>query len=150
MIGKSVHSQRVEWLKHNVVYAITALYYKNVQYLEEIMKRWVNEVHIGALQYTFVPRANRALDFLQIAETPIHFPVRKTDLQNSFGSCGWISKRDNYALTKWVLFLFPRWNVFTLFRFLVSIWGRIYDYSKHFYSKHRCMWWHNKILVLQF
>ena len=84
MIGKSVHSQRVEWLKHNVVYAITALYYKNVQYLEEIMKRWVNEVHIGALQYTFVPRANRALDFLQIAETPIHFqwekPIFKTVL----------------------------------------------------------------------
>ena len=25
------------------------------------MKRWVNEVHIWALQYTFIPRGNRAL-----------------------------------------------------------------------------------------
>ena len=89
-------------------------------------------------------------NFLQIAGRPIHFPVRKTDLQNSFGYCGWISRRENYALTKWVLFLFPRWNVFTLFRFLVSTWERIYDYSKHFCSKHRSMWWHNNILVLQF
>ena len=89
-------------------------------------------------------------NFLHIAGTPIHFPVRKSDLQNSFRYCGWISKRENYALTKWVLFLFPRWNVFTLFRFLVSTWERIYDYSKHFYSKHTSMWWHNNILFLQF
>ena len=39
IIDKSVHSQRVERLKHNAFYAITGLYYKNVQYLEEIMKR---------------------------------------------------------------------------------------------------------------
>ena len=39
IIGKSVHSQRVERLKHNVFYAITGLYYQNVEYLEEIMKR---------------------------------------------------------------------------------------------------------------
>ena len=88
--------------------------------------------------------------FFQIAGTPIHFPVRKTDLQNSFGYWGSISKRDNNPLTKWVLFLFPRRNVFTLFRFLVPTWERIYDYSKHFYSKHRSMWCHNNILVLQF
>ena len=87
---------------------------------------------------------------MQITGTPIHFPVRKTDLQNSFGSFGWISKRENYALTKWVLYLFPGWNVFTLFRFLVSTWEGIYDYSKRFCSKHRSMWWYNKILVLQF
>ena len=43
-----------------------------------------------------------------------------THFQNSFGYGGWKSKRENYALTKWVLTLFPRWNVFTLFRFLVS------------------------------
>ena len=88
--------------------------------------------------------------FLQIAGMPIHYPVRKTNLQNSFGYCRWISKRDNYVLTKWLLFLFPRWNVFTLFRFLVSTWERIYDYSKHLYSKDRSMWWHNNILVLRF
>ena len=64
------------------------------------MKPCVDEVHIWALQYTFVPRINRALKFLQIAGTSIHFPVRKTDLQNSFGYCGGISKRENYALTK--------------------------------------------------
>ena len=136
-------------MKHNVFYAITGLYYKNVQYLEEIMKRWVNEVHIWALQYTLSRAQIVHWNFLQIAGTPIHFPVRKTDLQNSFGSCGWISKRENYALTKWVLFLFPRLNVSTLFTFLVSTWERIFDYCKHFYSKHRFMWWHNKILVLQ-
>ena len=39
IIGKIVHGQRVERLKHDVVYAITGLYYQNVQYLEEIMKR---------------------------------------------------------------------------------------------------------------
>ena len=39
IIGKTVHSQRVERLKHDVVYAITGLYYQNVQYLEEIMNR---------------------------------------------------------------------------------------------------------------
>ena len=89
-------------------------------------------------------------NILHIAGTHIHFPVRKTDLQNSFGYCGWISTRESYALTKWVLFLFPRWNVFTLFRFSVSTWERIYDYSKRFYSKHRSMWWNNNILVLQF
>ena len=89
-------------------------------------------------------------NFLQVAGTPIYFPVRKTNLQNSFRYCGWRSKRENYALTKWVLFLFPKWKVFTLFRFLVSTWGRIYDYSKHWYSKHRSMWWRNKVLVFQF
>ena len=88
-------------------------------------------------------------NFLQIPGTPIHFSVRKTDLQNSFGYCGYISKRENYALTKWFLFLFSKWNVSTLFRFLASTWERTYYYSKHFYSKHRSMWWHNNILVLQ-
>ena len=55
IIGKRAHSQRVELLKYNVFYTITALYYKNVQYLEEIMKRWANEVHVWALQYTLPP-----------------------------------------------------------------------------------------------
>ena len=50
-----------ERLKINVFYAITGLYHKNVQYLQEIMKWWINEVHIGTLQYTFVPRENREL-----------------------------------------------------------------------------------------
>ena len=63
IIDNSVHSQRVERLKRNTFYAITGLYYKNVQYLEEIMKWWVNEVHMGVLQHTFVPRANCALNF---------------------------------------------------------------------------------------
>ena len=89
-------------------------------------------------------------NFLQIAGTPINFPLRKMDLQHSFESCGWIFKRENYALTKWVLFLFSRWIFFTLFTFLVSIWERISDYSKQFYSIHRSMWWLNKILALQF
>ena len=114
------------------------------------MKRWVNEVHIWALQYTLSRAQIVHWNFLQIAGTPIHFPVRKTDLQSSFGYCGWISKRENYALTKWVLPLFPRWNVFTLFRFLVSTWERIYDYSNQFYFKHRSMWWHNKFWFWSF
>ena len=137
-------------MKHNVFYAITGLYYKNVQYLEEIMKRCVNEVHIGVCSIVLSPSQIFHWNFSQITETPIHFSVRKTDLQNHFGSCGWISKRENYALTKWGLFLFPRWNVFTLFRCLVSTWEKIYDCSKHFYSKRRSMWCHNKILASQF
>ena len=39
IIGKSIHSQMVERLKHNALYAKTGPYYKNVQNLEEIMKR---------------------------------------------------------------------------------------------------------------
>ena len=54
----------LHWCTFNVFYAITWLYYKNVQYLEEIMKRWVSEVHICALRYTFVPWANCALKSL--------------------------------------------------------------------------------------
>ena len=38
MIGKRVHSQKVDRLKYNVFYAVTGLYCKNIQYLEEIMK----------------------------------------------------------------------------------------------------------------
>ena len=38
IIGKSVHSQKVERLKHNVFYAVTGYYYKIIEYLEEIMK----------------------------------------------------------------------------------------------------------------
>ena len=138
-----------ERLKINVFYAITGLYHKNVQYLQEIMKWWVTRFISGHCSILLSPAKIVSWNFLQIAGTPIHLPVKKTDLQNSFGSCGWISKRENYALTKWVLFLFPRLNVSTLFTFLVSTWERIFDYCKHFYSKHRFMWWHNKILVLQ-
>ena len=64
------------------------------------MKPLVDEIHVWTLQYTFVSCVNRALKFLQIAGTSLHFPVRKTDLQNTFGYCGQISKRENYAFTK--------------------------------------------------
>ena len=84
--GKIVHNQRVERLWRDVFYGVTGLYYELFHYLEEIGELCVNnENHIWALQYTFVPRINHALKSLQMAGTPIHFPVRETDLRNSFG-----------------------------------------------------------------
>ena len=148
IIGKSVHSQRVERQKHNIFYALTGLCYKNVQYLEEIMKLWVNEVHIGPLQYTFVPRANRALNFF--ADSWNAHPLFSD--KNQFSEQLWILwiniQKGELCTYKVSFILIPQVKCFhTVSIFTFNM--RIYDYLKHFYSKHRSMWWHHKILVFR-
>ena len=133
IIGKSVHSQRVERLKHNVFYAVNWLYYKNIQYLNEITKWSVTEVHIWALQYTFAPRVNHALTLFEDSWNAHPLSKEKNRSPEQF----WIlqmniQKGDLYAYELSSI-LIPQVKCFhTVFRFLVSTWERIYGYSKHF------------------
>ena len=110
--------------------------------MEEIMKRWVNEVHIGALQYTFVPRANLGLKFFYRGlECPSTFqwekPIFRTalDIVDEYPKGRMMHLRSEF-------YSYSLNEVFSLFRSLISTWEIICDCSKHFYSKHRSMWWH--------
>ena len=104
------------------------------------MKRWVNEVHIWALQYTFVPRANLALKFFADSWNAHPISIEKIRSSEQLWILWMNIQKEELCTYKVSFILIPQ--VKSLFRFLVSTWERIYNYSKHFYSKHRSMWWH--------
>ena len=60
--GSSVHNQRIERLWRDMHRSITVLYYKLFYYMEHhnILNQ-LNEYHLWALHYVFLPRINRAL-----------------------------------------------------------------------------------------
>ena len=62
MVGSSVHNQRIERLWRDMHRCITILYYRLFYYLEnEGMLDALNEIHLFALHYIYIPRINRSL-----------------------------------------------------------------------------------------
>lgn len=62
--GRSVHNQRIEWLWRDVHRCVTQLYYNRLFYhLEDrSLLDPMNEVHLFALHYVYLPRINRSLE----------------------------------------------------------------------------------------
>ena len=61
--GSSVHNQRIERLWRDLHQGVTLLYYRLFYYLEEFgVLDPLNERHLYALHYVFVPRINRSID----------------------------------------------------------------------------------------
>lgn len=62
LVGSSVHNQRIERPWRDSHRCVTSLYYRLFYYLEhnELLNP-VDEEHLFALQYVFLPRINRSL-----------------------------------------------------------------------------------------
>ena len=79
-------------------------------------------------------------NFLQIAGTPTTFlwekPILRTalDIVDEYPKGRIMHLRNEF-------YSYSLGEAFSLFRFLVSTWERIYGHSKHVYSKHSSMWW---------
>lgn len=62
LVGASVHNQRVERLWKDVHRCVTVLFYRLFYHLEyNNLLDPINELHLYALQYIFLPRINKAL-----------------------------------------------------------------------------------------
>ena len=60
--GNSVHNQRIERLWRDMHRSVTVLFYKLFYYLEHHgLLDPINELHLWALHYVFIPRINRSL-----------------------------------------------------------------------------------------
>ena len=63
IVGSSVHNQRIERLWRDMHHCVTKLFYRLFYFLEETNQLDpLNEQHLYALHYVFVPRINRALN----------------------------------------------------------------------------------------
>lgn len=63
LVGASVHNQRIERLWRDLYSAVIQLYHRLFYHLEEIgLLDPLNENHIYALHYVFLPRINRAME----------------------------------------------------------------------------------------
>ena len=63
IVGTSVHNQRIERLWRDVYSAVTQLYYRLFYYFEDIgVLNPLNEIHLAALHYVYLPRINHALN----------------------------------------------------------------------------------------
>ena len=74
IVGSSVHNQRVERLWRDMHKCVTSLYYRLFHFLEHIdLLDRLNEKHLYALHYVFIPRINRSL--AQFVEGWNHHPI---------------------------------------------------------------------------
>lgn len=75
IVGSSVHNQRVERLWRDMHKCVTSLYYRLFHYLEQNdLLDPLNEKHLYALQYVFIPRINRSLEHFVAGWN--HHPIR--------------------------------------------------------------------------
>lgn len=73
--GSSVHNQRIERLWRDMHKSVTILFYKLFYFLEHYcLLDHLNERHLWALQYVFVPRINRSLQ--QFVNSWNNHPIR--------------------------------------------------------------------------
>ena len=68
LTGSSTHNQRIERLWRDLHYSATKLYYRLFYYLEDQhLLDPLNEVHVFALHYVYLPRINRSIDLFKNA-----------------------------------------------------------------------------------
>jgi hypothetical protein len=64
--GASIHNQRIERLWRDVHQSVTILYYRLFYFLEsQQLLDPLNEIHLYALQYVYLPRIGHALDIFR-------------------------------------------------------------------------------------
>ena len=77
IVGSSVHNQRIERLWKDMHSCVTGLYYRLFYYMEDQgLLSPLNEKHMYALHYVFLPRINRSLH--HFANGWNHHPIRTT------------------------------------------------------------------------
>ena len=75
IVGSSVHYQRIERLWRDMHQCVTVVFYKLFYYMEHHdLLDPMNEKHLYALHYVFIPRINRALSEFQQGWN--HHPIR--------------------------------------------------------------------------
>lgn len=75
IVGSSVHNQRIERLWRDMHQCVTVLFYKLFYYIEHHdLLDPMNEKHLYALHYVFIPRINRALSEFRHGWN--HHPIR--------------------------------------------------------------------------
>lgn len=63
LVGSSVHNQRIERLWRDMHRCVTLLFYRLFYYLEQQdLLNPINDIHIYAIHFIFLPRINKALD----------------------------------------------------------------------------------------
>ena len=75
IVGSSVHNQRIERLWKDMHKCVTSLYYRLFYFMEQNdLLHPLNEKHLFALHYIYIPRINRALTLFMNGWN--HHPIR--------------------------------------------------------------------------